>query len=428
MRLKVLNSQFIKVSEKPLVRDTLRMLISNGLKLFVQAAYFIVIARALGVQDYGAFLAITSLAKVIAPFATWGSGDILIKHVSRNKAVFAQFWGNYLFIILILSSILTAFVLLFGTAILPRSVSQLSVILILFSELLCTLVIDGSAKAFLSINQMKRTAQINILISLKNLVAALILIYGFEEIGLTLWTVLYFSTTLAAALICLFLVTQKIGSPKLSLSRIKTELAQGFYFSVSLSAETINHNMDKAMLARLSTLKATGIYGAAYRLIDVTFVPVQSLMVASYAKFFQKGRAGISGSLKFSVQLSLIASLYGIVAGLALFSLAPIVPFILGNEYATAVEALRWLSPLPFLLALQFFAADTLTGAGFQGTRSVVQVAAALFNFLTNLWLIPLYSWRGAAWSSLASDGLKMLVLWLLVFLLYRREIKAKQI
>ena len=36
------------------------------------------------------------------------------------------------------------------------------------------------------------------------------------------------------------------------------------------------------MLARLGTLQATGIYGAAYRLIDVTFVPVSSLLTASF--------------------------------------------------------------------------------------------------------------------------------------------------
>ena len=39
------------------------------------------------------------------------------------------------------------------------------------------------------------------------------------------------------------------------------------------------------MLARLGTLEATGIYGAAYRLIDVSFAPVASLLTAAYAVF-----------------------------------------------------------------------------------------------------------------------------------------------
>jgi hypothetical protein len=35
-----------------------------------------------------------------------------------------------------------------------------------------------------------------------------------------------------------------------------------------------------------------------------------------------------------------------------------------------------------------------------------VQAGVAIFNVLVNLWIIPAYSWRGAAWSSIASDAL----------------------
>lgn len=147
-------------------------------------------------------------------------------------------------------------------------------------------------------------------------------------------------------------------------------------------------------------------------------------MGAAYTKFFQKGIAGVSGSINFATRLSGISGLYGIIAGLGIYFLAPVVPYILGNQYVNVVEALRWLAPLPFLMGLQHFAADTLTGAGFQGVRSAVQVTTALFNFLLNLWLIPLYSWKGAAWSSLASDGLKMLILWSVVFYFYNQEIR----
>jgi hypothetical protein len=46
----------------------------------------------------------------------------------------------------------------------------------------------------------------------------------------------------------------------------------------------------------------------------------------------------------------------------------------------------------------------------------------AVFNVLINLWIIPLYSWRGAAWSSLASDALLALGTGLAVFMVARRE------
>jgi O-antigen/teichoic acid export membrane protein len=93
-----------------------------------------------------------------------------------------------------------------------------------------------------------------------------------------------------------------------------------------------------------------------------------------------------------------------IAAGILLC--AGVVPYVLGQEYARAVEALRWLAILPVFRAVHYFYSDALSGAGHQGLRSAIQVAVAVFNVLINLWLIPAYSWRGAAWSSIASDGL----------------------
>jgi len=105
-----------------------------------------------------------------------------------------------------------------------------------------------------------------------------------------------------------------------------------------------------------------------------------------------------------------------------LFVGAPIVPHLLGAEYARTTTALRWLSPLPLLKTLHYFVADSLTGAGLQGLRTSLQVGVAVFNILLNLWLIPAYSWRGAAWSSLASDGMLAASLWMAVLVLGRQE------
>ena len=101
---------------------------------------------------------------------------------------------------------------------------------------------------------------------------------------------------------------------------------------------------------------------------------------------------------------------------------APLVPRVLGAEYARTTEALRWLALLPLLKTMHYFAADSLTGAGFQGVRTVAQVLVAMFNVLVNLWIIPAYSWRGAAWSSLASDGLLAASLWCCAVVLRGRQ------
>jgi O-antigen/teichoic acid export membrane protein len=74
------------------------------------------------------------------------------------------------------------------------------------------------------------------------------------------------------------------------------------------------------------------------------------------------------------------------------------------------------------LKAMHYFLSDTLTGAGHQGLRTCLQAGVAVFNVLLNLWIIPAYSWRGAAWSSIASDGALALSVAVAVWLLNRRS------
>jgi len=76
---------------------------------------------------------------------------------------------------------------------------------------------------------------------------------------------------------------------------------------------------------------------------------------------------------------------------------------------------------LPLLKTMHYFVADSLTGAGYQGLRTAMQAGIAGLNVLVNFWIIPAYGWRGAAWSSLASDGLLAAGLWLIALRLTRK-------
>jgi O-antigen/teichoic acid export membrane protein len=413
--------------KESLLKNTLWMLCGNGARLVLQAGYFIIIARALGPEQYGAFVGATSLISVVAPFASLGAGNLLIKNVSRNRALFSEYWGNALFMILTSGAILVALIVLASPIFLPKTIPFLLVFVAAITDLIFYRILDTAGQAFGSVLWLSRTAQLNILPSITRIIAAVALVSFFKHPNALIWTYFYLVSTAICSLAGIYLVQRSLGRPKLALGRIKPEIVEGFYFSLGLSAQTIYNDIDKTMLARLSTLEATGVYAAAYRLIDVAFVPVRSLLGAAYAKFFQHGASGIKGSMVLAKRLTPLAGLYGIAAGIGLFYCAPIVQLAFGNEYSGTVEALRWLAPLPFLKAMHYFAADSLTGAGFQGVRSAMQISIAIFNISINLYLIPLYSYKGAAWASLLSDGLLMLSLWLTIAYIYKKQIQTSE-
>lgn len=422
MKFSYIKSYFDKVLKKSLVKHTIWMLFSNVVSLVINAAYFVLIARSLGTEQYGAFVGITALIAILGPFASCGSGDLIIKNVSINRALFNQYWGNALLITGVSGFLLTVLVMLAAKIILPSTISLLLIFIFALSDLFFAKIISIASQAFIAVGQLKQTAQLTILLRLNRLMAALCLVFFFDTSKLLTWAFLYLVSTILSALVSFILIHRTLGSPKLALFKIKSEITEGFFFSVSLSSQNIYNDVDKTMLASISTFEATGIYGAAYRLINVAFVPIRSLLYAAYRKFFQEGSSGITGSFNFAKRLLPMALAYGIIAPAIVIVFAPFIPYILGDEYYSSIEALRWLAPLLFLKTIHYFAADTLTGAGFQKIRSLCQISVAVFNALANLWLIPLFSWKGAIWSSLASDGILMIALWSTVFILCKQK------
>jgi O-antigen/teichoic acid export membrane protein len=404
-----------------LTRNAVWAMSGYGLRLFIQAVYFIIIARCLGPEEYGAFIAVTAFASVVSPFVGMGSGNLLIKNVSRDHRLFSEYWGNGLLITLVTGLGLVAVVIALCFMVLPRGVPLLAIVLVCASDLIFVKFADLSAWAFQGFEMLGKNAQLNILISLTRMVGIAALAVAVKHATVTMWSAVYLAGSILAALVGVVWATWKLGFPRLALHRIRGERAEGFYFSFSLSALSIYNDIDKTMVARLASLEAAGVYAAAYRLIDVAFIPVRSVLIAAYPRFFRAGADGLHASLHYGRRLRLGVLPYSLLAFAAVMFGAPLVPRILGHDYAHVTEALRWLALLPLLKTIHYFVADSLTGAGYQGLRTAMQSGVAGLNVLVNLWIIPAYGWRGAAWSSLASDGLLAAGLWMIALKLTRK-------
>jgi O-antigen/teichoic acid export membrane protein len=412
-----------KVAGKALFRNTLWELLAKFFTLSVQAAYFVAVTRTLGTENYGSFIGVSSLAAIAFPFASIGTGDLLVKYVSRNRKLFPFYWGNALLIVLISSFTLTIFLFCLSSFLFRGTIDALAIFMILVADLICLAIFIVSARAFMSVDLFKKSSLLQMLSTANKLIAALLLVIFFPKASLLNWTSLYLGSSIVTAFISIFVVNKLLGNPTPLIPKIKSEINQGVYFSIGESANNINSSIDKTMLASMSTLEATGIYGAAYRFIEVGAVPIYAVLSTAYPKFFQQGVFGIRGCLTLVKQLLPIVGIYGLVAWGGFFLFAPWIPLILGEEYQTAIAALRWLAPIPLIGALQILLADTLTGAGFQKIRSIIQITTAMSNAALNFWLIPAYSWLGATWATLASDSFRVICMFLtVIFLFYQQK------
>jgi O-antigen/teichoic acid export membrane protein len=411
-----------RAMQNTLIKGAVWLLIGKGLTLVLQTTYFVTIARTLGVAKYGEFVSITALVAIVSPFVGLGIEVLLVKGVAKNRSLFSIYWGNSLLVTLLTGTGFTILLGLLAPIILNKSISPLAILLVAASDLIFGSVTTIAVRAFQAVDSLNISARISVIAMLIKVMAAISLLKFFPNPNGMEWIYLYCTSTIISAILSAIVVQRLLGSPTVELARIKAELTEGVAFSISNSACTIYNDIDKTMLAKMSTLEATGIYAAAYRLIDVSFIPVISIAGAAYAEFFRKGKDGVAAALTFAKPLVAVTAAYSLVAGLALILLSPIVPQILGDEYLPVVEALRWLAPIPLFRAMQHFGGDILSGSGFQSWRSTIETGIAGFNIAINLWLIPQYSWQGAAWASLASDSLLMILFWLSVAFFYQQQ------
>lgn len=431
MNFKDIKIRIANIANKSLFKDTSWILIARLINVVIQAVYFIVLARSLGAENYGSFVGISALASLLSPFVPLGSDDILVKQVSVKRGVFPTYWGNALLIVLVNSIIITSFLLLISGLIFPNNVPLASIGFIVIADLLCLNIQDTSNKAMRAVGIVKKAAQLIVLSTLGKLLAILAIVTFindldfYAKVDIQTWSILYFISSLLVSLFALLTINRTVGKPRLMLSRLKLDIKQGIYFSLGMSASNINNNIDKTMLVSMASLNATGVYGSAYRFITIGNVPILSLFNATYPRFFQYGSQGWDKSLNFTKKLLPIVIGYGIISFVGFQIFAPIVPKILGAEYANVISTLRWLAPLPLISGLQLLISNTLTGLGHQKSRSIIQMISAVFNVGLNICLIPLYGLYGAIWATLASDTTRVICLVATLLRLYTLSKKS---
>jgi O-antigen/teichoic acid export membrane protein len=401
-------------SKSTLLKDASNLCLGQGIKLVLQAIYFILIARSLGPSQYGAFVAITAMTSIISPYVGLGCGSLFLKNVRSGKRAAPLCWGNGLLATLTSGLVIAAMLSAFSHLWLP-GFPTLLVCAICLSDLILMRIIDLASFGFAASDRMSKTAVQNTTMSFLRVIGIVLLTTLYRQVSIQQWICVYLVTGIIGAAFALQQGGALWGVPEISLAALWQDVREGSFFSISTSAQTIYNDIDKTMLARLSTLSATGVYAAAYRIIDTSLTPVRSLISAAYPQFFHVGTGGIDATYLYAKKLIRKAVVFGTTDFLGLVLIAPLLPHILGSKYAAVVPAIRLLAFIPVMRCVHWFLADALSGANAQGIRTAVQVAVAVLNIGLNLIILPRWSWEGAAWTSLASDAALMVSVYAVV-------------
>lgn len=351
---------------------------------------FAILARQLGLVQYGQFAASATLLSVLSIAFSLGLDTWVLREGGRNPAELPAHLGSVGALKVALGGVwlvaLHALVpWLDANTFPPRILSLMSLVVWMDSLLLTAL------SGFKAALQNQTTVMLEAGSDWLTLLATL----GLAALGTT-DAIMYLGarlivlvTSLAAAGWCVVVV---LGVPRPQLRRESgLRWRTIFSFSVSDLLAWATMRLDVLIVAVILGPTAVGLYAPAVTIINSFFIfpnvgytvmiPVLSrLFAADASQAWAMSWRSVSGQ-----------ALTGLVLSASLLGTAPIAHWVLGLEYASLVLLLQLLSPLLFFKALSFGWATILVALGRQTRRAMVQFINVLL--IVGLDLAAAYLW-----------------------------------
>jgi O-antigen/teichoic acid export membrane protein len=403
-----------------LVRNSAWLFAGQGISFLIQAFYFVLLARLLGTSQYGLLAGAVALVAVVSQYSPLGSGLLFLRYVSPDHSRFRMYWGNILMSVLLSGGLLVVGLRLAGRWLVGEASVPL-LIPIAVSDCLFQQLNSCAGQVFQTFEKMKFSAALTLSSNLLRFILAAAMLATMGRASAWQWALASLIISATATLLALAIVTRQFGLPSFSPALFVKRAREGFVFAISGSTTAVYNDVDKVVLSHFGMNRANGIYAMAYRAVNIGTMPVMSVVSAAFPRFFREGAKGIAATVPMAKSLLRRTAVLGIGISAGLFIAAPLIPHVVGKSYAESVSALRWLCLIPFLRCFHLSAGDAIAGAGHQKFRLVSQSIAAIGNLLLNLYLIPRYSWLGAAWASLATDGVLGVMNWFALFQLKKR-------
>ena len=402
------------------------LLISQIITTICAFVWTILIGRYLSVSDYGIMNFAISFTGIIALTMDFGISTHIIRHIATDFDSAPKYLGNAI----PLKSLFSFFTFLLALIILIiMKCDEITIqITLLFTiERIFTSMIGLFNGSLQAVEEGKYQAIGNTLLNLLLLIFILISIFG--DVGLYGITFAYVIANLFVVIFQYLAVTKKVSKPKFEFDRefCKKITLYAIPFALTSFFSMIFSSIDMVMITKMVGSYANGIYSAAYKLISVfgTFFGVYSAVIFPVMSRFFKNKKNLliiifEKSIKYLllivIPLSFAVSLYS----------QDIVVLFFGQKFAATSSVLSFLMWGMFLSFIDGVSLNLLNASHKERYVTLAFLVGAIFNFITNLFIIPIYSYDGAAVTSILSQ---LLVTAMFLYAIYKlRALPGKKL
>ena len=380
----------------------------------------IVIARWLGADGFGAYAVVNVTVALALQIGSAGLPSANTYFIARDRDTVGPVWANAIAFALVIGSLLAVGILalawlrpsMFGGV--SKRLLAIAAISIPFQLLF---ILDLNV-----LLALHRIRQLNLFdgllpaLVLVNALVALVLLHRRLTFLIALNTIVGSALSLALMIYLRRLIADKTQSRpvRTDAQLLKTMLAYGVKFYVSIMAATIVLRADLLIVNRFRGAAEAGVYGIASQFSFLLLM----LPGVIATLLFPRVAATQDDRGEFAVLVTRHTTVVMLMTCLGAIVLAYLLPFIYGATFGDATIQLLILLPGIFFMGLESVLVQHFTGTGLPVGIPVFWIITLAFNVLLNLSLVPAFGARGAA----VTSSLSYLLIFLLVTVYFCRQ------
>jgi O-antigen/teichoic acid export membrane protein len=376
---------------------------------FISFFYFTFIARYTGVNITEEYLFPLSFATIFSVIADFGFTPVVVREVAKHKERAQQIFSTALFFRLLLSvAALLVMIAAFFTLnqyVRYIGISDLSLRHIMIAGTI--MILDTTTLLLFALFRGHQRLEYEAIASVINRV--IVATIGFFAAIFTKSVALLLGAILVGSVFNIiyatYLLRARLGirlSPRWSREYGKGLLAAALPFAFTALCLSMYNNFDVVLLRLQPREGAVAWYGVAYKLtFTLQFIPaaLAASLFPAMSEQFVRDKEKVAELFRRSV---VFLSLIAMPLSVGLFLIAyPLVLFMYDDAFSASATPFQFLILSLVPIFLNFPVGYLLNAAGKQHINTINTALVTVLSIGLNLWLIPLYTFNGAAITAL---------------------------
>ncbi len=389
---------------RKIAENTLWLFLGRVVIGILHLATMVLLARYLGVADYGKFVFAMAFLAFFNVISIFGIDTVLIREISRNKTAASRLIGCGFFVKIFFSFFaITLTILLTFFLDIPSESSKVIFILsitIWFNIFRTPKVIfEAHLKSIYLV-----------LIELTGKVLALIFIYIASVFGFNLYFV---ALTLIISEIPPLILFFKKAKCFTAISliwdtrTIRYLLKECWPLAIMALFVTLYYRVDTIMLSFLKGDEAVGFYNGAYIILSSLLLLPDAYVRSVFplmSDFYQTGIASLAKTFIRSFKYLITAAILIVCVGFMLSK--EIILFLYGEAFLPSARALEILIFAGGIIFISTLVSTTLTAVNKQKINMWLSLVNVVCNIILNLLLIPMWSYIGASIATVITESI----------------------